>query len=114
MGKIKISHKQKESIEKMSKQKIKKSAQLKPYNPTEDLLDENFIGKAILECLKNNDPEGVMEVLSVYLKTVNKVKSAQRANIARSTLYHSIKSKNPTIKTLAKLVSIRTLESRIK
>ncbi len=98
----------------MLKQKIKKSAQLKPYNPTEDLLDENFIGKAILECLKNNDPEGVMEVLSVYLKTVNKVKSAQQANIARSTLYHSIKSKNPTIKTLAKLVSIHSLEFRTK
>lgn len=97
----------------MSKQKIKKNAQLRSYSPTEELSDENFIGKAILECLKNNDPEGVMEVLSIYLKTVNKVKSAQQANVARSTLYHSIKNKNPTIKTLAKLVSIHALDLRI-
>ncbi len=71
-----------------------------------------FIGKAILECLKNNDPEGVMEILAIYLDTLNKTKSAEYANLPRSTLYHSLKSRNPTIKTLAKLIHASTLEAK--
>lgn len=83
-----------------------------PFDPTEELLDENFIGKAILECLQNNDPEGVMEVVAIYLNALNKAKSAQDVNLSRSTLYHSLKKKNPTIKTLAKLIHIGSTDLR--
>ncbi len=75
------------------------------YSPTQELLDEEFIAKAIWECLKNNDPEGVVEIIETHLEVVNKVKASQKNELSRSTMYHAIKGKNPTIKTLAKLVN---------
>src|SRR3990167_235415 len=82
------------------------------FSPTNELADEAFIGKAIVECLNNNDPEGVMEVISIYLNALKKVHFAQKADISRSTLYHSLRKKNPTIKTLAKLMHASTLETK--
>lgn len=111
MAKTKISLKQKESSKNISDNKVDKK-KLIPYSPTKELLNEDFIGKAILECLKNNDSEGVIEVISIYLNTVNKIKSAQEVSLPRSTLYHALKRKNPTIKTLAKLVHSSTFESK--
>ncbi len=83
--------------------KLKKGANVKDSNPTEELLDEDFISRALWECLKNGDPEGVVEVLLIYLEAVNKTHIAQEASIARSTIY-ALKGGNPTVKTLAKLV----------
>lgn len=106
MAKIKTLLKQKES----SKNILINKNKLIPYSPTKEILNEDFIGKAILECLKNNDSQGVIEVISTYLNTMNKIKSAKIASLPRSTLYHSLKGKNPTIKTLAKLIHASTLE----
>ncbi len=39
------------------------------YNPINDLLDEQLIAKAIWECLKENDPDGVIEI---HLSAKNK------------------------------------------
>ena len=74
------------------------------YDPTASLLDEDRIGRAIWECLKNDDPEGVIEVIQIHLEAVNKTQIAKKADLAKTTLYHSFRSKNPTIKTLAKLI----------
>lgn len=111
MANKKTSIKRKKSLERMKKSK-KKEMKLTPYSPTQELLDENFIGKGIVECLKNNDPEGVMEVISTYINVLNKTQSAKQASLAPSTLYHSLKNRNPTIKTLAKLVYASTHEMR--
>ncbi len=113
MVKAKISLGQKKSLENISKYKIDRK-KLIAYNPTKNLLDENFIGKAILECLKNNDSEGVIEVISIYLNTVNKVRASNKVSLPLSTLYHTLKRKNPTIKTLAKLVHSSTLDHKNK
>jgi hypothetical protein len=43
------------------------------YDPLKKLTDETFIGKAILECLVNNDPEGVMEMIEIYLNALEKI-----------------------------------------
>ncbi|MFN0065126.1 MAG: DNA-binding protein [Chlamydiales bacterium] len=74
------------------------------YDPTEALLDEERIGRAIWECLKNGDSEGVIEVIQIHLEAYNKTQLAKEAHLSKTTLYHSLRSKNPTIKTLAKLV----------
>ena len=92
--------------------KIKNNSGLIPCDPIKVLADENFIGKAIIECLRNNDPEGVMEVIEIYLGALEKTKFVQKSHVPKSTLYHSLKSKNPTIKTLAKLVHATTIEYR--
>lgn len=85
--------------------KLKKGTGVRRSNPTEELLDEELIGRAIWECLREGDSEGVVEVIRAYLTAVNKTEMAKEASIARSTIYHTLKSKNPTIKTLAKLVN---------
>ena len=85
--------------------KLKKNAKLIDYSPTQELLDEDFIAKAVWECLKNNDPEGVIEVIEAHLEAVNKVKAAENTELPRSTMYNAFRGKNPTVKTLAKLVN---------
>ncbi len=84
--------------------RIKKGLGVDTYDPTKALLDEDRIGKAIWECLKNGDAEGVIEIIQIHLEALNKTQLAKEANLPKTTLYHSFKNKNPTIKTLAKLV----------
>lgn len=85
--------------------KLKKDASLIEYSPTKELLDEEFIALAIWECLKNNDPEGVVEVIQAHLDAVNKARAAKHVLLPRSSMYNALKGKNPTVKTLAKLVN---------
>jgi len=89
----------------MKQLKLKKNARVTEYSPTKELLDETFIAKAVWECLRNNDPEGVIEIIQTHLEIVNKVKATQKNELSRSTMYHALKGKNPTIKTIAKMVN---------
>ena len=76
----------------------------KEHNPSEYLTNPENIGKAIVECLENNDPEGVMEVIAIYLDAVNKTKLAKSHDVHRQTLDSALRHRNPTVKTLAKLL----------
>lgn len=78
--------------------------QPREYNPTKDLLDEQLIAQAIWDCLKENDPNGVIEILEAHISAKNKSQIAKEHDLPRTTLYHAFKSKNPTLQTLAKLV----------
>ena len=84
--------------------KLRKGTGIRESNPREELLNEELIGRAIWECLKEGDSEGVIEVIRIYLEAVNKTQIAKENDMARSTMYHTLKSKNPTVRTLAKLV----------
>lgn len=88
----------------MSKLSLKKGMKLSKHDPFKVLLDEKLIAQAFWECLKENDPEGAMEVITAHLNAINKVHFAKKSEMPRSTIYHSLKSKNPTIKTVAKLI----------
>ena len=83
---------------------IKRSMGVDSYDPTKALLDEERIGRAIWECLKNGDSEGVIEVIQIHLEACNKTQLAEEVHLPKTTLYHAFRSKNPTIRTLAKLV----------
>ena len=85
--------------------KLKKEAKVTELDSAKRLTDEKFIGEAIFDCLKNNDPEGVMEIIEIYLNAINKVKAAETNKLSRATMYKAFKRRNPTIKTLAKLVN---------
>jgi DNA-binding phage protein len=104
MSKAKTSRKQSASSKNTSTRKLKAGLGLKPYDPTKALLDEDRIGRAIWECLKNEDTEGVIEVISIHLEAKNKTQLMEQTEIPKTTFYHSLRSKNPTLKTLAKLV----------
>ena len=84
--------------------KLKRGTGIRKSNPTEELLNKELIGKAIWECLKNGDSEEVIEVIRIYLEAVNKTQIAKESTMVKSTMYHTLKAKNPTVKTLAKLV----------
>ncbi len=105
MVKVKMSLVQKKSIKNTPKLRIKKDATPRPYDPVQELLNETLIRDAIWECLRNDDSDGVMKVLEAHLEAVEKEALCRDASLARSTFYHSLKAKNPTLKTLAKLVS---------
>lgn len=84
--------------------KLRTDTGIRKSNPRQELLDEELIGRAIWECLKNGDSDGVIEVIKIYIEASNKTEIAKTTSMARSTLYHTLKSKNPTVKTLAKLI----------
>jgi DNA-binding phage protein len=104
VGKAKTLLRQTKSLKNTSKLKLKKDVKLTKHDPFKMLLDEAIIAQAFWECLKDNDPEGAMEVLSAHLEAVSKSHLAMCAEMPRSTIYHSLKSKNPTIRTVAKLI----------
>lgn len=112
MGKIVTSARQK-IVSKRQKKMQKKELILnledfegvgKEHNPSDYLTNPENIGKAIIECLENNDPEGVMEVIAIYLEAVNKTKLSQSSDLHRQTVYSALKHRNPTVKTLAKIM----------
>ncbi len=114
MVKVKTSQKRKKSLENIQKFKLKSDTGVTPYSPTEEILEGDLIGKALLECLRNNDPDGAMEVIAIYLNTIRAIKRIEKAHLSRSTLYHSLKYRNPTIKTLAKMLSVENINSAKK
>lgn len=83
---------------------LEKISGLRTINPTKSLADPEFTAKAIMECLLNNDPEGVMEVISNYLEAVDTLTLRKATKLHRSTMYSALKHRNPTIKTLAKIM----------
>lgn len=84
--------------------KLKKDVKVKKANPNK-YLSKEFIGSAIMECFLNNDPDGVVELLQIYLEEQNKVKFFEETDIPRSTAYQFFRHKNPTIRTVAKCIS---------
>lgn len=116
MDKTKTSLKRKPSTSNLQKNKntmktkkanhvtIKKNVTIKELDPIANLLDPDLIGSAIMQCLIENDPEGVMEIIESHLYALNKSKFLKNAQVPRSTMYQLFKRKNPTIKTLAKIM----------
>lgn len=83
---------------------LNKEAKLKEYQPLKNLLDTNKMGAAIMQCFIENDTEGVLEIIENYLYAVNKTQFLKDAKVPRSTAYNVFKRRNPTIKTLAKIM----------
>jgi len=85
---------------------LKTDAGVVKHNPLKELLNEKFIDAAIIECLKNNDPEGAMEVLQIHMNALSRAKAElfAEAKLSKTTAYHSLRTKNPTLKTFSKLM----------
>lgn len=104
MAKTKILRRRKKFSANIPKLRLKKGVSLAKHDPFKSLTNEKLIAQAFWECLKDNDPEGAIEILAVHFQALNKMQLAEDAEMPRSTLYHSLKCKNPTIKTIAKLI----------
>jgi DNA-binding phage protein len=109
MAKTRTSVKRKKSSKKLlpSKNKgtlqLKKGALVRKSNPTEEILNEELISRALWECLKEGDSEGFLEVIRIYSEAYNKTHMAKGASVSRSTIY-SLRGGNPTVQTVAKIV----------
>lgn len=103
MAKAKTLHVQKKSTKNIGK--FKKGVKVTPHDPIKELLNETLVRDALWECLQADDAAGAIEVLEIYLEAVGKEAACREAALPRSTFYHSLRGKNPTLKTLAKLVS---------
>lgn len=101
MGKKKTSKKQQRSLVKFNPEKVKGLTRVEPLK---ELIDKEQTALAILECLQNNDPEGAMEMISIYLDALNKANLRKQTELPKSTMYSALKHRNPTIKTLAKIM----------
>ena len=51
---------------------IREEARVTEVDPMANLLDPDLIGSAIMQCLIENDPEGVMEIIEDHLYALNK------------------------------------------
>lgn len=78
---------------------------LKRTDPLKELADPNQTALAVFECLLNNDPEGAMEMIEIYLEAFNKAKLRRKNKLSKSTMYSALRHRNPTIRTLAKIMS---------
>lgn len=99
MAKIKTLDKQEKSLHNKPNPtySIKKNVGIKRHDPLKQLLNKKFIGKAIIECLENNDPEGVLEMLLLYIKTLNKAQTIQKTKNIRTRKTRSISKKHTRI-----------------
>lgn len=103
MDKIKTSAMQEKSSPK--KRKLKNKEGIRIHHPEKTLMDEKLVSEGILQCLKENDTEALMEIIEGYLSVLNRSKFSRESKVPRRTLYNTFKNGNPTIKTLAKIVS---------
>ncbi len=108
MGKAKTSNKHRTYLESLSKVDLDKVSGLRKAEPLKDLTDDQQISLAVFECLLNNDPEGAMEMIEIYLEAMNKSKMRRKTKLPKSTMYSALKHRNPRIKTLAKIMYAST------
>lgn len=104
MDKTKTSKKHQRYLEKLAKVDLDKVKGIKRSNPLKELSDSNQTAMAVFECLLNNDPEGAMEMIEIYLEALNKSNLRKKVNLHKSTMYSALKHRNPTMKTLAKIM----------
>lgn len=83
---------------------LREDANLKEYDPIKNLLDPEKLGAAVMQCLMENDTDGALEIMESYLYAVGKTQFLKDAKISRSTAYNVFKRKNPTLKTIAKMM----------
>lgn len=106
MGKTKISKKHEASLPKQEQDlRLEDFGKVKRLHPTQELANPDQTAKAVFECLINNDPQGAVEMIEMYLEAVNKASLLRETKLPKSTMYSSFKHRNPTIRTLAKIMS---------
>lgn len=74
MAKRKILIKPKASSGSFPIVKLRNRAEFEEFSPLDELLDENNLIEAIQECTRDNDPEGILEVIQIYLDACERAK----------------------------------------
>ena len=70
----------------MAKTNLNKLSGLRKANPIKDLTDDQQISMVVFECLLNNDPDGAMEMIAIYLDAMNKANLRRKTKLPKSTI----------------------------
>lgn len=85
--------------------KSKKTPHLLKHNPSDFFKSHEKVALALLASLEEGDSEAFLEILNVYL-SANRTKVSKETRLSRTTVQNAFSKKgNPTIRTLAKIVS---------
>lgn len=68
-----------------TRENLKRKPKMIPFSPLEELLNKKFIMKAVVECLDNNDAEGVMEILTIYANALKRSKAIRQSQPKQDT-----------------------------
>lgn len=108
MGKTKTSKKRNHfSGTEMPTVKIKTGVKLSHHDPDKNLKDQDFIAKALFQCLIDGDTKGFKEILQAHLEAINISELAEKAGVGRRTIYEALSPKgNPSLNTLTKILHL--------
>jgi probable addiction module antidote protein len=113
MNKKRTSRKREFSLADIPRFEIPDSVHLTEFDTTKFFQNRDTIGKALLECLIDNEPKHFMEILESFVR-VNKRCIAREAAISRATVHNAFSKRgNPTLKTIAKIVHQATQVPKI-
>lgn len=105
MGRRKTSVKQGFSFENMRETKLKKGTRLISHDSSKALADVDFVSQALIQALKDGDPDAFKEILGAHLSVANKERFSAKAKIPKRTLFRILSPKgNPTLENIARIV----------
>lgn len=105
MVKKKTSQKQSSCLHNMPIVKSKKTPHLLKHDPSVFFKSHEKVALALLTSLEEGDAGAFLEILDVYLNA-NRTKVSKETRLSRTTIQKALSKKgNPTIRTLAKIVS---------
>jgi probable addiction module antidote protein len=85
--------------------KSKKTLHLLKHDPSDFFKSHEKVASALLTSLEEGDAGAFLEILDVYLRA-NRTKLSKATKLSRTTIQKALSKKgNPTIRTLAKIVS---------
>jgi len=77
------------------------------WHPTEELLDEGELARALFDALKEEDVESFKEILVAHLEAKVKTKIAKAHGLSERTMYEALSEMgNPSLKTIAKIIKM--------
>ena len=93
------------SIYDMTPVKLKPGIKYERFDPSIGLRDKKLVAEALIDCLKEGDPEAFKEILWAHLDIINKAKFSAKTRIPQRTLYRMVtEDGNPTLDNIARVV----------
>jgi probable addiction module antidote protein len=114
MAKTKTSKKQKAfSINDMHEVKLKRGVKTKSFDAAAVMRDSRLVFDALVDCLREGDSEAFKEVLRAHYDAINTSVALRQVGLSKRTFYNALsKSGNPSLETIAKMISAIARESK--
>ncbi|MDO4430801.1 MAG: putative addiction module antidote protein [Lonepinella koalarum] len=80
------------------------------FDPAEYLKNDELIALYLAEVLREGDEEEFVQALNTVARAKGMNELAQKANIARESLYQTLSSKKPRFESIVKILSALNIE----